>query len=85
MNIVAAAKVLTDLVQTAKTWAKDIDDVYKGLVKDIEKVDKLNGERQKAIDSKEGQKLSKTKEGLERADERFIADHQEHDEMHERN
>lgn len=64
MNIVAAAKVLTDLVQTAKTWAKDIDDVYEGLVKDIEKVDKLNNERQKAIDSKEGQKLSKTKEGL---------------------
>ncbi len=64
MNIVAAAKVLTDLVQTAKTWSKDIDDVYKSMLKDIEKVDDLNRERQKAIDSKDGQKLSKTKEGL---------------------
>jgi hypothetical protein len=64
MNIAAAAKVITDLVQTAKTWAKDIDDVYKDMLKDIGKIDDLNREREKAKKTKEGQKLSKTKEGL---------------------
>src|SRR5690349_10537968 len=33
LNILAAVKGVTDLVQTAKTWAKDIDGVYDDLVK----------------------------------------------------
>lgn len=57
-------KAITDLVQTAKTWAKDIDGVYADLVKDIEKVDELNREREIAFKKNDGQKLSKTKEGL---------------------
>jgi methyl-accepting chemotaxis protein len=64
MNIAAAAKVISDMVQAAKTWAQDIDDVYEDLVKTIAKVDELNREREKAAKTKEGQKLSKTKEGL---------------------
>jgi hypothetical protein len=64
MNILAAAKGITDLVQTAKTWAKDIDGVYDDLVKNIGKVDDLNHEREVAFKKNNGQKLSKTKEGL---------------------
>jgi uncharacterized phage infection (PIP) family protein YhgE len=64
MNIAVAVKGLTDLVQTAKTWAKDLDGVYADLVKDIVKVDELNQEREKAFKKNDGQKLSKTKEGL---------------------
>ena len=64
MNIAVAVKGLTDLVQTAKTWAKDIDGVYADLLKDIGKVDELNREREIAFKKNDGQKLSKTKEGL---------------------
>jgi hypothetical protein len=64
MNIVAAVKVLTDMVHTIKTWSQEIDEVYEDLVKNISKVDELNREREKAKNTKEGQKLSKTKEGL---------------------
>lgn len=63
-NVCVAAKVVSDLVQTCKTWAQDLDDVYASLVKDIEKVDELNQQREKALNTKEAQKLSKTKEGL---------------------
>jgi len=64
LNIVAAVKGITDLVQTAKTWAKDIDGVYDDLVKNIGKVDDLNREREIAFKKNNGQKLSKTKEGM---------------------
>lgn len=64
MNIAVAVKGITDLVQTAKTWAKDIDGVYADLRKDILKVDELNKEREVAFKKNNGQKLSKTKEGL---------------------
>ena len=64
MNIAVAVKGITDLIQTAKTWAKDIDGVYADLRKDIGKVDELNKEREKAYKENNGQKLSKTKEGL---------------------
>lgn len=63
-NVCVSVKIMTDLLQTCKTWAKDIDDVYEELLKDIAKVDKLNQERDEALNSKEGQKLSKTKEGM---------------------
>lgn len=64
MNVVAAAKGVTDLMQTIKTWSQDIDAVYKDLLKQMETVHKLNLEREKKKKSSEGQKLSKTKEGL---------------------
>jgi hypothetical protein len=59
-----AVKGVTDLIQTAKTWAKDIDGVYADLLKDIGKVDDLNRDREIAYKKNNGQKLSKTKEGL---------------------
>lgn len=64
INIAAAVKGTTDLIQTVKTWAQDIDAVYASLVKDIDKVNQLNRERERAFKQKNGQKLSKTKEGL---------------------
>jgi hypothetical protein len=64
MNIAVAVKGVTDLIQTAKTWAKDIDGVYADLLKDIATVDDLNREREIAYKKNNGQKLSKTKEGL---------------------
>ncbi len=64
MNIGTAAKGLTDLVQTAKTWSQSLDTVYRDLLVQMTKVDALNAKREKAKSTKEAQKLSKTKEGL---------------------
>jgi methyl-accepting chemotaxis protein len=64
INLLSAVRSITELVQTAKTWASDIDDVYADLVKEIGKVDELNRQREEAYKKHNGQKLSKTKEGL---------------------
>jgi hypothetical protein len=59
MNVVAAAKGVSDLAQTIKTWAENLDTVYETLVKNIEAVNKLNFQREQAKKAGQGQKASK--------------------------
>lgn len=62
INIVGIAKAITDIAQTIKTWAADLETVYAGLVKDIDAVQQLNLQREAAKKKGEGQKASKAKE-----------------------
>lgn len=62
MNIVAACKGIVDVAKSIKTWAEEIDTVWAQLTRDIESVDKLNAERDKAKKDGKGQKASKGKQ-----------------------
>lgn len=62
MNIAASVKAASDLCQTVKTWSQDIDSVYGELLKDIDKVNKLNVQREQAKKTGAGQKASKLAE-----------------------
>ncbi len=59
MNIVAAVKGISDIAQTIKTLGEGIHKTYPKLVEEIQKVDKLNKQREKAIKENKGQKASK--------------------------
>jgi hypothetical protein len=62
MNVVAAVKGISDIAQTCKTWAQDLDSVYASLLKDVGGLSELNRQREAAKKSGEGQKGSKAKE-----------------------
>ena len=62
MNVAAAVKAITDIAQTIKTWAEDLDTVYARLVKDVEQVHDLNQQREKAKKTQQSQAGSKLKE-----------------------
>jgi hypothetical protein len=57
MNIAAACKGIMDVAKTIKTWAEDIDDVYKKLIEDMQEISKINDKR-----AKEGGAKSKAKQ-----------------------
>lgn len=62
INILGIAKSISDIAQTIKTWAADLETVYAGLVSDMDDVQKLNLQREAAKAKGAGQKASKAKE-----------------------
>lgn len=62
MNVAAAVKAMTDIAQTIKTWAQDLDTVYARLVKDVGQVHELNQQREKAKTAQQSQAASKLKQ-----------------------
>lgn len=67
MNVVAAAKALTDIAQTIKTWSQDLEKVYELLISDVAHVSTLNVEREQAKKKGQGQKASKAAEAAKEA------------------
>lgn len=62
MNVAAAVKAISDIAQTIKTWAEDLDTVYARLVKDIIQIHDLNQQREKAKATQKSQAASKLKQ-----------------------
>jgi hypothetical protein len=62
MNVAAAVKAMTDIAQTIKTWAEDLETVYARLVQDVDQIHTLNQQREKAKKEGKSQAGSKLKE-----------------------
>ena len=62
MNVIAAVKGTAEVALTIKTWAEDLETVAGKLADDMDRIDALNAQREKAKGAGKGQKASKGKE-----------------------